>query len=155
MKVHFPFKTAAATIIFALLSGCYSVEFYPSNDYPNLRRDDIDEVEIRTSAPRLPYERLGHLVIKDAAADLENRNFRRFLKNQAREHGAQGLWIIRRSRFNNAVITGSPTDSRNSQSIQTGQLDLETGVITLVLFNYQITPESASETSGTDSKKDQ
>ncbi|MEQ9365505.1 MAG: hypothetical protein RIF32_14765 [Leptospirales bacterium] len=136
MKVHFLSRFSATAIIFALLPACYSVEFYPVAEYPNLRRDDIDEVEIRTSAPRKPYRRLGHLVVKDAAADLESRNFRRFLKSQAREHGAEGAWLVRRGRYNNAVVTGSPTDARYSQSIETGQLDLETGVLTLVLFNY-------------------
>ncbi|MCR9144804.1 MAG: hypothetical protein NXI24_21380 [bacterium] len=136
MKVHFLSRFTTAVIIFALIPACYSVEFYPTPEYPALRRLDVDEVEIRTGAPRKSYERLGYLVVKDAAADLQNRNFRRFLKNQARERGAEGLWLVRRSRYNNAVITGSPTDGRYSQSIETGQLDLETGVLTLMLFNY-------------------
>ncbi len=136
MKVHFLSRLATTTIILALLPACYSVEFYPVTEYPSLRRADIDEVEIRTSAPRRPYERLGHLVIKDASADLESRNFRRFLKNQARERGAEGLWLVRRGRYSSSLLTGSPTDGRYSQSIETGQVELQTGVLTLVLFNY-------------------
>ena len=136
MKVHFLSRLATTTIIFTLITVCYSVEFYPAAEYPSLRRADIDEVEIRTSAPRRPYERLGHLVVKDASADLESRNFRRFLKNQARERGAEGLWLVRRGRYSSSLITGSPTDVRRSQSIETGQVELQTGVLNLVLFNY-------------------
>lgn len=146
MKVHFRFKILPATIIFTLLSACYSVEFYPTADYPNLRRADVDEVEIRTSAPRDPYEKLGQLVVKDPAADLENRNFRRFLKNEARDRGAEGVWIVRRSRYNNQVITGSPTD--RNYTIETGQVDVETGVLTVILYNYKRdTDSSAPNTS--------
>lgn len=147
MKVHFPFHLPRLAIIFIVtLAGCYSVEFYPEPDYPNQRRDDIDSVEIRTGAPRRPYARLGNLVIKDASADLSDPNFRRFLRSAARDRGAGGVWILRRSRYNNAVITGSPGDSRyGSPAIETGQLDLDRGVLTVTLFNYLEAPDVPDE----------
>lgn len=154
MKVHFPFPFLWPAIIFAAFAqvGCYSVEFYPDADYPNLRRDDVDEVEIRTGAPRRPYARLGNLLIKDAAADLSDPNFRRFLKSQARDRGAGGVWILSRGRYSNAVITGSPGDSRyggGGGGIQTGQIDLDRGVLTVTLFNYLADPaDDAGSGSG-------
>jgi hypothetical protein len=148
MKVHFPFQAITTAIILVISSACYSVEFYPTDEYPGLRRADVEEVEIRTSAPRRPYERLGQLVIKDPAADLHDRNFRRFLKNQARDRGAEGLWLVSRGLSSSSMITGSPDDSH--QFVETGQLRLESGVLTLVLFNYKRVPDDAHEQESRD-----
>ena len=147
MKVHFQFPLPPLAIILAFaLAGCYSVEFYPDADYPNQRRDEVDSVEIRTGAPRRPYARLGNLVIKDASADLSDPNFRRFLKNAARDRGAEGVWVLRRSRYNNAIITGSPRDSiTGTPGYETGQLDLGRGVLTVTLFNYLEAPDESAE----------
>ncbi len=135
MKVNFTQSHITVAIFITLfLGGCYSAEFYPEDDYPNLRRADVEEVEIRVRPPSRPYERLGTLIVRDPSADLQNENFRRYLRGEARRRGAEGAWVTARDFTTNTLITGSPTDA--NQYVETGNLTLESGVVTVILYNY-------------------
>lgn len=136
MKVHFLVRTLPCAIIFALLQGCYSVEFQPAPDYPILRRTDVDAVELRRTPPRRPYDRLGRLIIRDAALDLNDPHFLRFLKGQIRERGAQGAWVSRTRRTETPGLTAG-TRQADGYFQENAQLSVDTGILTLVLFNYR------------------
>ena len=134
MKAYF-----RAGLLLALLGvaplACYSVEFHPDPDYPNRRRGNVETVELRRTAPSRPYERLGELVVRDSAADLSDENFRGFLEREIRERGAEGGWIERRRPGQTTFETRTQT-SPYSQYSPTGQLEMATTILTVVLFNY-------------------
>lgn len=134
MKVNFTYSHITVAIFITLFLGsCYSAEFYPEENYPNLRREDVDDVEIRTRPPVRSYDRLGTLIIRDPAADIQDENFRRYLRGEARRRGAAGAWVTARGFTTNTLITGSPTDT---QDVETGNITLESGVVTVILYNY-------------------
>ncbi|MCB1316733.1 MAG: hypothetical protein KDK34_21665 [Leptospiraceae bacterium] len=124
-----------ALSVFLLMTGCYSVDFHPAADYPALRRNDIEDVEIRTARPIRPYHQLGQMIIRDPGANPEDENFRRFLRNEARDRGAEGVWIVQRRIRETAMHTTSQANPGGFYN-PTGEVRMETNVLTIVLYNY-------------------
>jgi hypothetical protein len=76
-----------------MVCACYSVEFVPVPDYPNLRRPVAGEpVEIGYERPAGKYIELGVARIRDVD-DPRSEGFREFVAAQARQRGASGAWI--------------------------------------------------------------
>ena len=120
-------------------SACYSVEFKPDSDYPNLRRPGVGRVEIRRSPPERPYGRLGVLVVRDYSGDLNSENFQTRIRREARSRGASGAWILGVQVTEQTAFEGStvPTGRGAARDRHpTGSLRSRVGVVRVLLFNY-------------------
>ncbi|MBX7057315.1 MAG: hypothetical protein K1X75_04570 [Leptospirales bacterium] len=133
-KVQFLVRALAAGIIFCS-GACYSVEFFPSPDYPNLRRSDVGEVEIRRSRPERSFQSLGRLVVRDASADLQDPSFVAFLQSEARSRGAAGIWV-QSTALDRSQSMRTGTRQRDGHLEETGQLELARNQLNILLYNY-------------------
>lgn len=132
------FAAVALIAITLVLGACYSVEFFPDDDYPNLRRENTEDVRIVRSSPNPPYHRLGVLVIRDYTGDLANPNFLARVRREARRRGASGAWI-QRSRIYEQTTFNANTRTRRQGSAGvpqgSGSLRGQIGVVRIILFN--------------------
>lgn len=135
-------KILSVLIVFSLFLSCYSVEFFPSDEYPNLRRTDTENVEILDFHPRYPYDILGTLVVRDFTGNIEDPNFRLLLEREARERGAEGIWIERKSLNRETLLRSQSTSSRHPYGggrggTPAGELTGKIGTVRAILFNYK------------------
>lgn len=135
MKVHFFRTPVLIFIIFGAFAACYSAEFFPADDYPGLRRRSPRAVELLAGRPARPVIVIGRLVVKDAAADARDPNFRRFLEDEVAALGGDGAWI-QGSRLVN--LPGLRTGERQSDGyVQPGEeLPNQVREMQLILFVY-------------------
>ena len=137
MKTHFKPKAFFLPGLLLLLAGCYSAEFFPAPDYPNLRRSDINTVEIRTARPERAFQKLGTLVFKDFSGDSRSESFRDRLRREARERGAQGVWIAGRSLHHTGGFQTETRERRSGRRGPTGSIKGRVGILRIILFNYE------------------
>ncbi len=135
MKVHFFRTPALIFIIFGSITACYSAEFFPAADYPGLRRRSPESVDLLAGRPHRPVSVIGRLVVKDAAADVRDPNFRRFLENEIAALGGDGAWVQAARLVN---LPGLRTGERQSDGyVQPGEeLPNQVREMQLIVFVY-------------------
>ena len=122
-----------------LAASCFSMEFQPDSEYPNLRRNGVDAVEIRRSAPERPYSRLGLLVVRDYTGDLRSDNFSTRIRREARKRGAEGAWILTTQLSEQTTFEGSTVATGRGAAHDrhpSGSLRTKVGLVRILLFNY-------------------
>jgi len=126
-------------LLILCLSGfnCYSFEFRPENEYWNLKRDDITEVEVRTTAPTRPYSKLGVLIARDMSGGTDDPVFISSIKDEARKRGAQGAYILDRVIRSQEVLRSNASNQSRTQTMPTGQMNADIGIVTIILYNYK------------------
>ena len=121
---------------FLLVSSCYSVEFFPEHDYPNLKLKKIKNVEIKYRRPIKSYQKLGILIVRDFTGDIADRNFLRMISSEAKKRGAQGAWIISRIIRHQTRFQAETMDRRRRHRMQTGNVKGRIGIVKIILYNY-------------------
>ncbi len=81
-------------ILLLFLSSCYTVEFKPASDYPNLHRNvNSDEVKILYGRPEGNLDFLGTMIIRDFSGNIKDRAFKRWIRSEAASRGGSLLWV--------------------------------------------------------------
>lgn len=116
---------------------CYSAEFFPVAEYPNLRGEFDAEPELRYTPPRRNHRELGSLLVRNYSGELRDETFQAFLKREIKKRGAQGGWINRRRYYNQVHYeTGTVNRQRPGAVSPTGEISGRVGTITVILYNY-------------------
>ena len=156
MKTHFIPKALFIVLIFGLWA-CYSVEFFPEPDYPNLRRAHIEKVEITSFRPPKPFHKLGTLVFRDFTGDIRDESFIRKIESEAEKRGAEGAWIAYRALRRHTAYQTAARDRHRGQTMPTGSMGGSVGIVKVILFNHvrqqKKTKETKEETKETKAEK--
>ena len=140
-------------IFFSLIifAGCYTFEFHPVDEYPNLRMDKnkIKSVTVTTVRPNAAFTTLGTLIIHDFSGNILEPSFQSAIKREARKRGAQGAWISK-IKLKKTVRFQSTAPSNTRSYMQnnyygSSQIQGTIGIVEVVLFNL-----NGSETSDPD-----
>lgn len=134
LKVFFP-------LLLFLTVSCYSVEFFPEPDYPNLRKNDVEGVLITRTRPERPIQILGKLVFRGFAGDLRDAGFLRKVRQEAAERGAEGAWITSRSIRRQSAFETTSVNPRMKTRQPTGRIQSRVSIVKIILFNYASRPE--------------
>jgi len=131
-------KSAFLLLIFFM--SCYTYEFKPVEEYPNLKKSDIKEVVITMLRPKKPINELGQLTLRDFSGDIHDPAFQKSIRRQAKKRGAEGAWISK-IQTKETVRLQSRTDYNRRNYMQnnyygTSQVKGEMNIVEIILFNY-------------------
>ena len=143
-----PYKYTYAVLTLFLLN-CYTFEFLPSPEYPNLRKNNPKNVILTTVRPREEFSILGTLVVHDFSGNILEPSFQSAIKREAKKRGAEGAWISKIT-LNKAIQFQGRSMSNSRSYMQnnyynTGEIRGTIGIVEVVLFNFLSSPAIEKE----------
>ncbi len=91
-------RTAFVIFLGLCCGGCYSASFRPADDYPNLRRIDVQpgDVVLVYERPERSFVILGGMEVRDVDS-LRDPDFQEFVRAEAARRGSTGAWVLSNS----------------------------------------------------------
>ena len=146
--------SAHIKILYFLVSlfilNCYTFEFHPTDEYPNLKKSNVKKVTLLTVRPIENFSTLGTLIIHDFSGNIQEPSFQAAIKREAKKRGAEGAWIAKIQlkktvRLQGGASSGSRNYMQNNY-YSTGQIEGMMGIVEVILFNY-LKPDSTEKDS--------
>ncbi|MDH5655326.1 MAG: hypothetical protein OEZ34_05430 [Spirochaetia bacterium] len=135
MKTYF-----SLTILITVFISCYSFEFHPVSEYPNLKKNNIHDVSVTTIRPKEGFITLGTLIVHDFSGNILDPAFQSAIKREAKKRGAEGAWISKIKLKKTVRLQGSaPMQSNYMQNNYYNQSQIQgtIGIVEVVLYNWQ------------------
>lgn len=124
-------------ILFSLLAGltgCTSLEFIPSPQYPALRRDDVEEFHLFSRRPDRTVESMGRLIYRDLYGGIDSQEFRAVVEREGRLRGAGCGYVARRSFQKQVHFRTNAMDNTNRHGGTAGEIEGNVETVEIVLF---------------------
>lgn len=88
-------RTVFAVVCLLSAGACYSAAFRAADDYPNLRRLNVQAADVTLvfERPGRSFVILGGLEVRDVD-DLREADFQEFVREEAARRGATGAWVL-------------------------------------------------------------
>jgi hypothetical protein len=127
-------KILFLAVILCLQAGCLTLEFIPAENYPVLRRDNIQEFHLFTRKPDRTIQPLGRMIYRDLYGGTDTQEFKSTVEREGKARGAECGYIARRSFSRQTQFRTNTMDHTNRHGGQTGEIEGNVETIEIVLF---------------------
>lgn len=135
-------KAVIYTVLIFNLYSCVTFEFFPQPEYINLKKSNVESVEIIYKRPEIDYEPIGTLVVKNFNNSMDDEIFLEKIQNEARIRGAEGAWV-QHTRLQK--YSGYQTNEGQGRHALRGRnpgvtIDRNFSELRIIIFNYKNRP---------------